>query len=138
MARLTGIFDEFSNLNQITAEDIIRWLKVKQNPFYTQNFLANRVYYPQAVPVNDQELEIDWAILREALIRNPHIFNQADKKIIVDEKFITRFPDMGKLATVFIDSFKFSEPVQLILERGSEQVVLGTIEPPKVTLKDKK
>lgn len=115
--RLTGIFDEFSDLDKITPEDVIRWLKPKPDYLYVENLLANRIYYPQVVPLTRQELIVDLAILREALIKNPKFLKKSAKRLIIPERFIARFPNLNELAKAFMDSYKITGPLEIVLEK---------------------
>lgn len=119
MPKLSGIFEQFKNLDQIPIENITRWLK-SQPPHTIENFLANRLLYPQVVPISLQDVDIELAILREALVGERSTF-ATDKKITIPEELINRFP-MDKLIEIFIDTFKPLGVVQIM----RDQEVIGS------------
>src|SRR5687767_12024497 len=108
MPKLSGLFDSFENLDQIEAENLLPWLKAPPNPVQLENYLANKILYPQTLPLSEVDMKIDLAILREALkINGPKIgeksnamlgdnpfLNVALRKIIIPEKFLIFCPDI--------------------------------------------
>lgn len=105
MPKITGIFDLFDNLESIPIEDIARWIKPVPNPIALENFVANRILYPQALALSLQDMSIDMAILREGLSRNRIFFDEKTHKIIIPESFNNRAPSLAQLAWVFIDAY---------------------------------
>jgi len=67
MPRLPGLFDSFDNLDQISPEAIAAWLKPAPELALLENYLANKIFYPQALPVTERDMRIDLSILREAI-----------------------------------------------------------------------
>lgn len=137
--RVTGLFDQFDNLESIQAEDLIKWLKPPHHLITIQNLLANRILYPQSVPVTKQDLEFDLALLREALksAKVKSFVDQTTKKIIIPHQFIESIPNIGQLVWVFIDAFLLSLPQQKDLrvwtvETARPAKVLGTVIFPKL------
>lgn len=126
MPKVSGIFDSFENLENIPSENIARWLKGRLQSHFLENYLANRVIYPQVIPVGE-ELSIDLAILREALRRNPVFFNHIQKKIFIPESFLQVMPDFKKLALVFIEALRPNGLVTLILSKKSGDKILGSL-----------
>ena len=125
MPKLNGLFDSFDNLDQITSADIARWLKSAPPATYLEKYLANKILYPQAMPISDQDMKIDLAILRQALRFNgPRLtknnallgdnpfLNITLRKIFIPEKFLQFAPDLLSLAWAFIDA--------LLLDRRKE------------------
>ena len=82
MGKLTGLFYQLKNIEQITSETIAKWLKNPPEGNYIANLLANKLLYTQTLPVSSLELEIELAILREYLKKNPGFFDKEGKKII--------------------------------------------------------
>lgn len=102
-----------------------------------ENYLANRILYPQAMPISRQDMQIDLAILREAIrINGPSkikgstnpllgdnpFLNITLRKVIIPEKFLRFVPDLPNLVWVFVDA--------LLLSRRKEDVFgdLWTVE----------
>lgn len=130
--KVTGIFDVFKNLDQIPAEDVAHWLHPAPQPTILQNFLANRVLYPQSVPITPQDMQLDLAVLREALKREPTFFDPQNKKIYIPEDFINRIPDLRQLIWVFFDAYLLDNPDKhkylwtFILRSEIQDQILGT------------
>lgn len=128
MAKLSGLFDSFDNLDQIDINDLISWLKPAPNPIQLENYLANKILYPQALPLTAQDCQIDLAILREALrLNGPKpadeggpllgdnpFLNIALRKILIPEKFLRSVPDLTVLTWAFVDG--------LLLHRKSKDI----------------
>ena len=70
MPKLSGLFDSFDNLDQIDIDSLILWLKNKPSSIQLENYLANKILYPQITPITADEMKIDLAILREILRLN--------------------------------------------------------------------
>lgn len=105
MPKVTGIFDLFDDLETIPIEDIARWIKPVPNSIALEDFVANRILYPQALALNSQDMNIDMAILREGLAHSRIFFDEKTHKIIIPESFTTRAPSLAKLTWVFIDAY---------------------------------
>src|SRR5581483_2689281 len=129
MPRLTGVFSGFTDLEQLNAEDLNRWLKAKESPFYLENYIGNRILYPQAIPVSLRDLEIDLAILREYLRRHPEVvYNAKTKKMLIQEELEMRFPPLQKLIGAILDVLTLEAPTPILLQRVSGVIeVVGTI-----------
>lgn len=114
-----GLFDSFDNLDQIAVLDIARWLKIAPNEVVLANYLANKILYPQTLPLTKADLELDLAILREALRANGPknlkregsllggntFLNITLRKILIPSKFLRFVPNLTTLIWVFIDAF---------------------------------
>ncbi len=130
MSKLTGIFEYFPDVDQIPVESIQRWLKSPLPPISLQNAIANRLLYPQTLPVSKEDLELDLAILREAIRGNIHYFI-ANKQLIIPSQFLGRIPDLSQVVMAFIDAYKYSNfPKQhiipIVLKDDVNQDVIGS------------
>lgn len=141
MPKVSGIFDSFDNLDTIPTEDISQWLKVQPDQKYLENYIANRIIYPQVAPVSEGDIDIDLALLREALKRTPVFYKQSlpskdgrpkDKKIFIPDTFTKRFPNLAKLAWAFIDAYSPKEITTLVLVSDSKDEVIGSLINPKI------
>lgn len=117
MTNLPGLFDSFDNLDQIDINRVIAWLKNPPSPIQLENYLANKILYPQALPLTDFDMKIDLAILREVirltgpkldqkegpLFGNNPFLNITLRKIIIPEKFLLYVPNLPTLTWVFVD-----------------------------------
>lgn len=114
-----GLFDSFDNLDQIPPADIASWLKPVPQLEQIENYLANRILYPQTLSLTERDMKMDLAILREALKLNgpkPQtqktnallgdnpFLNITLRKILIPDKFLEFVPDLSILTIVFIDA----------------------------------
>src|SRR3989344_9569891 len=118
-----GLFDSFDNLDTISAESLIPWLKPVPELKRIENYLANKILYPQTIAQTEFEMQMDLAILREALKMNapkgknamlggnPFV-NTTLRKLMMPAKFLNFLPDLPTLAAVFIDALLRDQPKQ--------------------------
>lgn len=113
----SAIFDSFDNLDQINIEDVARWLKPVPPLEQLENYLANRILYPQTVPLSKQDIKLDLAILREALrlngpkknsLKDPLLgsnpfLNVVLRKVLIPRRFLDFSPDLISLVWAFLD-----------------------------------
>lgn len=128
MPKLTGVFELFRFLDQIPASDINRWLKSKMEVHQLENFVGNRILYPQTLPLTSQEMEIDLAIFREALKRQPEVlFDKDDKRIIIPESMKARFSSIEVLLRVALQAVN-PKGVRLVYLKGPNSLqLLGSV-----------
>ena len=86
MAKLIGFFESFDNLDLIPVEEIAKKLKIRSQLIELENFVANRILYPQAIPTTSIDMETDIVILEEAL--------KINKRKKLPEDFKARFPGL--------------------------------------------
>lgn len=122
MPRLTGLFDSFDNLDQISVEAIASWLKPVPQLNQLEDYLANKILYPQALPLTEPDMQIDLSILREAikmnipkpgspknaLLGDNPFLNITLRKILIPVKFLNFVPDLMSLTLAFIDALLLS------------------------------
>ena len=151
MPKQTGLFESFDNLDQIDIDSLIGWLKgvpTNLNAIHLENYLANKILYPAALPLTQVDMKIELAILREILRMsgpkedsntnsmlgdNPFL-NATLRKIIIPEKFLQYIPDLVSLTWAFVDGLLlnrrkkdyFEDIWTVILADDIDQVV-GTI-----------
>ncbi len=130
MLKLSGLFDYFDNMDQIPLNLIIRWLKHAPTQIQLENFIANRILYSQTVSQTPSEIEIDLAILREAirinvpknmqtkdfLLGNNTFLNMNLRKIMIPADFERYVPDMQSLAAIFVDALLVERPKSDVFE----------------------
>lgn len=156
MSKLPGLFDVFDNLDQIRIEDIARWLKPQLKLEYIENFLAQRILYPQAVPLTSDDMKIDLAIMRETLrlaspwdkSPNPLLgdnpfLNITLRKILISQRFLTFIPDLATLTWTFVDGLLFGrsrkdffEDLWTVVLEGETDEVIGSVLLPQFKDKD--
>ncbi|TSC86887.1 MAG: Uncharacterized protein G01um10147_762 [Microgenomates group bacterium Gr01-1014_7] len=130
MPKLSGLFDSFDNLDQIDINNLISWLKPAPNPIQLENYLANKILYPQSLPLTPTDMQIDLAILREALrLNGPKptekggpllgdnpFLNIALRKILIPCRFERFVPNMPVLTWVFVDGLLLNRKKQDLFE----------------------
>lgn len=127
MPKLPGLFDSFDNLDQILPEAVASWLKPIPAIPQVENYLANKILYPQTLPQTELDMQMDLAILREALkLNGPKPTNTPEnnllgdnsflnivlRKVLIPDKFLNFVPNLAILTQVFIDG--------LLLDRRKE------------------
>ncbi len=148
MSVQNGLFDSFDNLDQIAVLDIARWLKNAPNEVVLENYLANKILYPQTLPLTKEDAELDLAILREALRANGPknlaktgsflgdntFLNVTLRKILIPSRFLRFVPSLTALIWAFIDAFllererkDFFEDLWTITLTGEIDEVVGSI-----------
>lgn len=133
MPKLVGVFDSFEDLEHIPIENVQVGLNSPQDITTLEDYLANRVFYPQAAPLTKEEITLDLKILIEGLKQNSSFLK--GKKIIIPEDFTQRFPDLGLLVWAFVQAYNPKEALTVVLA-GKGEEILGTILPAE--FKDKK
>lgn len=145
--RPAGLFDIFDSLDFISIEAVASWLKPYPQIEQLGNYLANRILYPQTLPMSETEMKIDLAILREALKMslpqknvllggNPFL-NVTLRKIMIPAKFLDFIPDLKTLTWIFIDGLLtgrvrrdfFSDVWTVVLSDDSDEVIGSVILP---------
>ncbi len=148
---ILGLFDSFDNLDAISVENIAAWLKNPPQFIQVENYLANKILYPQTLSVTQSDMEIDLAILREALkLNGPQAGNETNsllgdnpfinitlRKILIPVKFLDFIPDLTKLVWVFIDAFLlnrkkvdwFGDLWTIVLTDDTDEVVGSVVLP---------
>lgn len=116
MGKLSSLFETFDNLDQINIESVIVSLKPAPQTVQLENYLANRILYPQAIPLTEADMKIDLALLKEALrINVPRVkgggllgdspfLNITLRKILIPEDFLNFVPSLASLTYVFVDA----------------------------------
>lgn len=132
MSKVLGVFDYFPLLNKIPIDEIAKRLPSGTNVKLIENYIANRILYPQAIPTHPDELKIDLKLLTVALSFHPEKFYDSNsKKIYIPQDFTFYLGSLREVAQAFLDAFKLSE-ITTIYMVGFVRKVLGTyIQPTK-------
>lgn len=129
MLKLTGIFEDLDSLDTLPIEDINNFLAEKEHIYILENYLGNRILYPQTVPVGKRDMEVDLAILATYMHNHQELFYMVGlKRIMIPEKVELRFPPLANLIFFFPEIFQLQEVVELAIKKESSQVeIIGTI-----------
>lgn len=144
MPKLTGVFENFRDLEAVTAQNILRWISAHPNPITVENFVANRIIYPQVVPESMADLELDMAILREAIRTSHEFVDLKNLRIFIPETLFSRIPDLTKLVWVFVDAYLIGwndkNPGKnvwtVVLKRSQGEEILGSVIMPEFHAKN--
>lgn len=91
MTVLTGLFAQLPGIENLSADEIIRWLNKSYDPKVIENYLGNRVIYPQSIALTNEEKLIDRAIIQEYISKNPSFFyNPLSHRILVPLELLHR------------------------------------------------
>lgn len=133
MPKLTGVFSEFLDLDQVALDELSKTLKHPPDQIVLENFLANRILYPQAVPGSQEDIEIDLGLLQQALKLSPKkkFYDEKSKKIYIPENFLARFPDLKRLAFVYIESLSPQGIVEFLVVKSLGREEIGSFIPLK-------
>ena len=127
MPHLTGFFAEFPDLDKIPPGDIAGWLKNKPESHVLINFFGNRLLYPQTIAQNQKDLEMDFAILREALKQKPEVvYDPKSSRILLPELYIDRFP-LARLAGAVVEALSPDGITQIYVKDNKTVKLAGTL-----------
>lgn len=105
MSRLPNIFENFTNLYQISIPQIQSKLSFTLHPVVVENYVANRLLFPQAVPTTKIEVQLEMAILSAVVTLNHGFFyNQTLSKISIPSDYTQVYPDIDRLVQTVIES----------------------------------
>lgn len=133
MPKVSGIFDAFDDLDKIPAEDVAEWLTSDLRQEYLENYIANRIIYPQVAPVSEKDIDIDLGLLREILKNTSLFYKPQEKKIYIPDIFVSRLPILSKLVWSFIDSYHPKGITTLVLTGETKDEVVGTCIAPSLS-----
>ncbi len=96
---------------------ILRWLDTIISTVTLENYLANRLLYPQTIPTTAQEMKIDLALLKEGIYTNAKVFyNSSLNKITIPAGFEERFKPLSSLIECFIDGLGLTQDTNLLIQ----------------------
>ncbi|MBU1000461.1 hypothetical protein KKE78_03655 [Patescibacteria group bacterium] len=143
-----SLFNSFDDLDQISIEAVSSWLKPTPQLIQLKNYLANKILYPQSLPMTKQDMQIDLAILREALKMNVlrgvqktnallgdnSFLNTTLRKILIPSRFLDFVPNLAVLTTVFIDALLLNrarkdwfQDIWTIVLTGNDDEIVGSV-----------
>lgn len=134
MSKLAGHLSSFRDLDKISVQGLTRWIPHPPNPFYIENYLANRIFYPQTVPQTKEDQDLELAILREALIKNPSFFSNKEGKFLIPQSLIS-CTNLGQIVWAYLDVYKPKGLIRVFL-KNQKTYTLGTVLVPDVNKKE--
>lgn len=131
MPHLSGIFDEFPELDKVSVEEIASGINPKPEKHFLVNFLGNRLLYPQTICLTPQEMELDLAILRVGIKFKPGIFYQPQSnKILIPKRFLDRFPNLEALTRTIIEGINPKGTHVIYIKNQSQYSLAGSVVSP--------
>ena len=128
MPHLTGVFEEFPDLDKVTPGEISSWLRSKPETHVLVNFFGNRLLYPQTIALNPIESEIDFAILREGIKQKPGlVYDAQSNKIFIPQSFLNRFPPLTRLVGAVIEALSPKGEIQIYIKDKTTVKIAGTL-----------
>jgi hypothetical protein len=139
MSALTGIFATLPGIENIPPDGIQRWLKTRLSEHAIENFLANRILYPETVPLTQEEKLIDQAILQEYIFRNPaRFYNPLSHRLIIPSEMIARFQPLENVMVIFCSLLGITAITPVFIAEESTLTPEGSIIVPTVPITEQK
>lgn len=126
MPHLSGVFEHFKELSQITAPEIIKYLTLKIDIQDLENIVGNKILYPQTIPVSKKEEEIELAILSTVLHRTPTTIVIRDRIVLKDE-LINHFPHLDKLIVAVVRAINVPDIIPIFVKKNGDNMRAGTV-----------
>lgn len=128
MPKLLGLYDQFKDIDKISGEDVLKWLSGKRELHLVENFIGNRILYPQTLPVTKEDLNLDLALLKEIVKRNPTYFYDAtSKKIVLTAEIIARFGNFSNLIIALMDCLNLEGLTYIYLKSLNDISLQGSV-----------
>lgn len=134
MPILKGFFNHFSNTDAVSIQNIKNWLNNNRDVIFLENQLGNRVIYPEAVPLNSEDVKFNTAIIREIIRLQPKkYFKNNPKRIFIPDILLEYIPNLEQLCLIFIDILNPLGYTEIFLEAERLGVrVIGSLIKPKI------
>lgn len=130
MPQLSGIFSLFTDLDTITASEVIEMGQQQYEHHMVENHLANRILYPQSVAATRQELDLDFLLLTQAIRRHPEVFFDAKQnRIIIPQIAADQLPPLTRLISVILHNIPYQNITDIWLKTATDQSLLGSCIP---------
>lgn len=128
MSHLGGVFEDLADLEQIPIEDIRNLVTFPIEQHILENFVANRMLYPQSVPMNEYEMEIDLAILKAVILKNPKlVYNELRSTITIKKELVVRFPPVSRLLLTLSGVLPLKEKTKIYEKDWAQTRLVGTL-----------
>lgn len=128
MPKLTGIFSKLNDLDKLPVEEVESLLKGKIEPYRVDNFIGNRLLYPQTISESKWDLEFDYSVLRAYIKSHPEFFYDiATKKLVIPIEVIRRLPPLLRLVTLIVDAIAPVGTTVIMAKDEKNTEVIGTV-----------
>ena len=131
MPHLSGVFDEFPDLDKVSIEEIGSRIKPKPDVHALANFLGNRILYPQTVCLTVEEMELDLAILSLGVKLRPGLFYEPQSnKLLIPQRFVERFPNLELLIKAILEGVNPKGTHVIYIKNNSQLHLVGSVVSP--------
>lgn len=128
MPHLSGVFDEFPDLEKASIEQLMSWVSQKVEVHFLVNLLGNRILYPQTIPLTKKEMELDLAILKAGVRMRPGlVFAPQTNRIIIPKQFAERFFPLGSLVKSLIEGINPKGIHVIYIKDNSQLKMVGSV-----------
>lgn len=105
MDHLPNVFKNFDNLYQINVTQVQSRLTFSMPLVVIENYIANRLLFPYAVPLSKQESQLEYAILGAIVTLNSgYFYNQALQRITIPAEYNLIYQDINLLILTVIQN----------------------------------
>jgi hypothetical protein len=128
MTALTGIFATLPGIENIPPEGVQKWVKNRLGDHAIENYVANRITYPQTIAISIEEKQIDQAIIQEYIARNPALFyNPLTHKLNIPQGITHYIQPVQDLMLILSSLLKLSQITPVFISDGNSVKVAGSI-----------
>ncbi len=127
MAKLTGVF-ESTDIIDVNFADLNQTLTHQREDHELENFLANRILYPQTISVTKDDFDVDCGILKQIIKNTPDMYSNTNlvNKIIIPSEIMVRFPPISRLVSIFIDALNLTGIIQIFTRQNGRNELIGS------------
>lgn len=128
MPKIKGLFAFLPGVTHISAENVLEWLKRKEDLNILENEIGNLITYPHVIPVSVDDISLNLAIIHEVIKLDPgEYFDKLSNRILIPDTFLGAVPDLQKLSWVFLDAFHPYGCTAIFLKTRLGSKNLGTL-----------
>ena len=128
MTALTGIFATLPGIENIPPEGIQKWVKTRMGDHTIENYLANRIMYPQTIAISLEDKQIDQAIIQEYIARNPaYFYNPLTHKLNIPQGVTHYIQPTHDLMLILCSLLSLSPITPVFISDGNSVKDVGSI-----------
>lgn len=133
MSDIPSLLGSFSSLNKITPEQVFKKLPKGIDLVQLENYLANKVLYPQTVATSKKSAILDLTILKVLLLlESGHFYDLKNHKIYLLEEWFQLVSDIAWLFSIVIEAFD-PQGVFTVVEKSAVGLkIIGSLIRPKI------
>lgn len=125
---LPNVFNSFDNLYQIDTSFIQSKLSFSMPPIVIENYVANRLLFPVAIPQTKAEAELELAILSAVVALNSGFFyNQTLSKITIPPEYNLIYQDINQLVRAVATSVGLHGQASIVIPNLTGHNTTGSV-----------